>query len=125
MTMLVRCYPDVFLDVGSGVDNVLAQVALTTNVRTCIGTELRRELVLLKQVDVGDVSMSRHSPLCEATIVFANIFLFEEDAKLIVSRELSAMPEAWVIVSTSLFGPRHRSPWKATPQSIYIYRNKL
>ncbi|EEY59348.1 uncharacterized protein PITG_11355 [Phytophthora infestans T30-4] len=163
--MLVRCYPDVFLDVGAGVGSVLAQVALTTKVRTCIGIEVRRDLVslgrrcmqqlrkqyprlskvLLKQVDVRDVSMSRHSPSCEATIVFANIFLFEEDAKLIVSRELSAMPEARVIVSTSLFCPRHRSScsepyckswkldhqlevqcsWKATPHPIYIYRKKL
>ncbi|ETP54689.1 hypothetical protein F442_00665 [Phytophthora nicotianae P10297] len=103
---------DVFLDVGAGVGNILAQVALTTDARLCVGIEFRRVLVslgqrclhqqlkiqprldkvMLKLLDVRDVSMSRHSPICEATIVFANIFLFDEDAKLIVSRELSAMP---------------------------------
>ncbi|EEY54434.1 uncharacterized protein PITG_08077 [Phytophthora infestans T30-4] len=36
-----------FLDVGAGVGNVLAQVALTTKVRTCIGIELRRDLISL------------------------------------------------------------------------------
>ncbi|ETK96698.1 hypothetical protein L915_00653 [Phytophthora nicotianae] len=156
---------DVFLDVGAGVGNILAHVALTTDARLCVGIEFRRVLVslgqrclhqqlkiqprldkvMLKLLDVRDVSMSRHSPICEATIVFANIFLFDEDAKLIVSRELSAMPVARVIVSTSLFCPRHRSScsepyckswkldhqlevqcsWKATPHAIYIYRKKL
>ncbi|EEY59754.1 uncharacterized protein PITG_21040 [Phytophthora infestans T30-4] len=38
---------DVFLDVGAGVGNVLAQVALTKKVRTCIGIEVRRDLVSL------------------------------------------------------------------------------
>ncbi|ETP29516.1 hypothetical protein F442_21333 [Phytophthora nicotianae P10297] len=120
---------DVFLDVGAGVGNVLAQVALMTNVRACVGIELRRDLVSigehrmrlqhrkyprlrkvqLKQADCRDVLMSQHPLICEATIVFANIFLFEEDAKLVVSRELSAMPVARMIVATSLFCPRHRS----------------
>ncbi|ETI31543.1 hypothetical protein F443_21496 [Phytophthora nicotianae P1569] len=36
---------DVFLDVGAGVGNVLAQVELMTNVRACVGIELRRDLV--------------------------------------------------------------------------------
>ncbi|KAG2963621.1 hypothetical protein PC118_g20789 [Phytophthora cactorum] len=40
---------DVFLDVGAGVGNILAQVALATDVRVCIGVELRSELVSLGQ----------------------------------------------------------------------------
>ncbi|KAG7392244.1 hypothetical protein PHYPSEUDO_001348 [Phytophthora pseudosyringae] len=40
---------DVFLDVGAGVGNILAQVALTTDVKMCIGVELRRDLVGLGQ----------------------------------------------------------------------------
>jgi hypothetical protein len=152
---------DVFLDVGAGVGNIVAQVALATNAKRCIGVELRKDLValgqcciqqhikhqpllgevLLKQADVRDVSLSSHSLICEATVVFANIFLFEEDAKLVVSRELSAMPMARVIVSTSQFCPRHRSTcsepyckrwclerqievhcsWKSACHPVYIY----
>ncbi|ETO71045.1 hypothetical protein F444_12544, partial [Phytophthora nicotianae P1976] len=40
---------DVFLDVGAGVGNILAQVALTTDARLCVGIEFRRDLVSLGQ----------------------------------------------------------------------------
>ncbi|EEY59480.1 uncharacterized protein PITG_20932 [Phytophthora infestans T30-4] len=165
MTTRVRCYPGIFVDVEAGAGNVLAQVALTRNVRACIGVELRRDHVslgdrcmqqqlkqypwlrkiLLKQVNVRDGSMSRLPHICEATIVFDKIFLFEEDAKLIVLRELRAMSEARMIVATSLFCPSHRSSctepcckcweldhhievhvsWKATLHPLFIYRKKL
>ncbi|KAG2795742.1 hypothetical protein PC110_g21465 [Phytophthora cactorum] len=40
---------DVFHDVGAGVGNILAQVALTTDVRVCVDIELRGDLVSLGQ----------------------------------------------------------------------------
>ncbi|ETM42323.1 hypothetical protein L914_12000, partial [Phytophthora nicotianae] len=40
---------DVFLDVGAGVGNILAHVALTTDARLCVGIEFRRVLVSLGQ----------------------------------------------------------------------------
>ncbi|KAG2967009.1 hypothetical protein PC119_g24586 [Phytophthora cactorum] len=86
------------LDVGAGVGNILAQVALTTDVRDCVGVELRSDLIslgqycmqqqikhysrlgkmLLKTVDVRDVSMSTQPPICEVTIVFANITVLKK-----------------------------------------------
>ncbi|KAJ8579186.1 hypothetical protein ON010_g5 [Phytophthora cinnamomi] len=96
---------DVFLDVGAGIGNVLVQIALTTDVRAYVGVEMRadlcalaeariqqhvRELPLLRKVfvkatDVRDADIASQSPTRDATIVFANIFLFEEDAKLVVT----------------------------------------
>ncbi|KAG1694315.1 hypothetical protein DVH05_021667 [Phytophthora capsici] len=93
---------DIFLDVGSGIGNVLVQVALTTKVNKCIGVEVRDELcaiathrisrniktypllqkVTVKAADVRDVLLATQPPTSDATIVFANYFLFEEDAKL-------------------------------------------
>jgi hypothetical protein len=96
---------DAFLDIGAGIGNVLAQVALTTKVERCIGVEVRAELssiatrrirqdadtypqlrkVELKPADVRDVLMSTQPPTSEATVIFANYFLFEEAAKLVVA----------------------------------------
>ncbi|GMF57164.1 unnamed protein product [Phytophthora fragariaefolia] len=155
-------HEDIFLDIGAAVGNVLAQVALMTDVRTCIGLEVRGDFLALGQngirqhlsnhpqlakveirlADAHDVLLSRQPPFCDATVVFANIFLFEEHAKLVVLQELGAMSATRVIVSTSKFCLRHRSTcsqpyckswnlehqievrvsWKATPHPIYIYR---
>lgn len=141
---------------------MLAQVALTTTTRKCIGVELREELCslakqhiqnhitaypLLRKVtmipaDVRDVVLSVQAPASEATVIFANYFLFEEAAKLVVARELSAMPNARIIASTSRFCPRHRAncsqpfcsrwklvreqqvecSWKSSLTSLYIYK---
>ncbi|GMF27828.1 unnamed protein product [Phytophthora fragariaefolia] len=158
-------HEDIFLDIGAGVGNVLAQVALMTDMRTCIGLEVRGDLVALGQncirqhlsnhphlaiveirlANARDVLLSRQPPFCDATVAFANIFLFEEHTKLVVLQELGAMSATRVIVSTSKSCLRHRSTcsqpyckswnlehqievrvsWKATPHPIYIYRKKL
>ncbi|KAG2919761.1 hypothetical protein PC110_g12857 [Phytophthora cactorum] len=98
---------DVFLDVGAGIGNVLAQVALTTKVSTCLGVEMRRDLcslsvrhmrhhadayplhrnVVMASADVRDVSLSSQAPISKATIILANYFLFEKAAKLVLARE--------------------------------------
>ncbi|KAE8879547.1 hypothetical protein PF005_g10708 [Phytophthora fragariae] len=97
---------DIFLDMGAGIGNVLAQVALATKVSKCIGVEVRGELfslgtermlrnvdmypllrkVFLKSADVRDLLLSAQPPTCDATIIFANNFLFEETAKIFVAR---------------------------------------
>ncbi|KAG3030339.1 hypothetical protein PC120_g3831 [Phytophthora cactorum] len=98
---------DVFRDVGAGIGNVLAQVALTTKVSTCLGVEMRRDLcslsvrhmrhhadayplhrnVVMASADVRDVSLSSQAPISKATIILANYFLFEKAAKLVLARE--------------------------------------
>ncbi|KAG3164720.1 hypothetical protein PC128_g20078 [Phytophthora cactorum] len=105
---------DIFLDVGAGIGNVLAQVALTTCIGKCIGIEVSSDACLLganhihhyansypllhkvtmKDADVRDALLSVQALTCGATIIYANYFLFEEYAKLVVSQELSAMLKA-------------------------------
>ncbi|POM76085.1 Histone methylation protein DOT1 [Phytophthora palmivora] len=140
---------DVFLDVGAGISNVLAQVALTTKVSKCIGVERSSDTypllrkVFLKAADVRDLVLSKQPPTCEATIVFANYFLFEETAKLVVATELSGMLTAGVIAATSLFCPRHSArcsqpfcerwkldqtvmvacSWKSELTPFYVYKD--
>jgi hypothetical protein len=152
---------DVFLNVGAGIGNILVQVALTTKVRRCVGVEVRDDLCslairhmrrhaaaypLLRKMsmvaaDVRHALLSAQAPTSEATIVFANYFLFEETAKLFLARELSAMPNARFVASTARFCSRHRAwcpqpfcarlqlthelnaecSWKAGLTSLYIY----
>ncbi|KAG4040320.1 hypothetical protein PC116_g21160 [Phytophthora cactorum] len=75
---------DVFIGVGAGIGNFLAQVALTASV--------------IKRICV-------EAPTSEATIIFANYFFFEEEAKLVVTRERCAMPKSPIVAATSRFSP--------------------
>ncbi|GMF55140.1 unnamed protein product [Phytophthora fragariaefolia] len=47
---------DVFMDVGAGIGNVLAQVALTTKVGRCLGIEVRNELC-----SIAEKHLRRHA----------------------------------------------------------------
>ncbi|OWZ10442.1 Histone methylation protein [Phytophthora megakarya] len=120
---------DVFLDVGAGIGNILAQVALTTNAKACIGVEIREDLcgvghrcfqrhtsqypqlvnVNRRCMDVRDAAMSSQLPTRDATAIFADTFFFEESAKLVIARELGAMAKARTVASTSSVYPRHRA----------------
>ncbi|POM59084.1 Histone methylation protein [Phytophthora palmivora] len=155
---------DIFVDIRAGIGNVVSQVALATNVKASIGIEVRNELWMLSErcikcysckyplllkvsmmnVDVQDAALSFKSPTCHATLVFTNNFLFEESAKLVISRELCSLPKARVVGTSSLVFPRHRAScvnifcarwkrertlkapcsWKATTHSLFIYRRK-
>ncbi|OWZ24838.1 Histone methylation protein, partial [Phytophthora megakarya] len=119
---------DIFLDVGAGVGNILAQVAIATSVRACVDIEVRSDLcqlaerclhrfvgrfphlgkVVIKKTDVRDVSFSSNPATRDATLVFANFFLFEEDAKLVLARELATLSKARLLAVTLRFCPRHR-----------------
>ncbi|KAL3660467.1 hypothetical protein V7S43_014615 [Phytophthora oleae] len=120
---------DVFLDIEAGIGNVVAQIALTTNVGACVGQEVRSELcalaverlrnssnnyprlqkMIMIATDVRDAAISSKPPMCDATIVFANNLLFEEDTNLVLSRGLCAMPSARVVAVSCNFCPRHRA----------------
>ncbi|KAF1795514.1 S-adenosyl-L-methionine-dependent methyltransferase [Phytophthora cactorum] len=109
---------DVFIGVGAGIGNFLAQVALTASVIKRICVEVRNELnslatqhmqrhidVVMKAKDVRDGLLSVQAPTSEATIIFANYFFFEEEAKLVVTRERCAMPKSPIVAATSRFSP--------------------
>ncbi|KAE9361195.1 hypothetical protein PF008_g1284 [Phytophthora fragariae] len=79
---------DVFLNIGAGIGNVLAQVVLTAKVRKCIDVEVRDDLsplpvqhmrrpaatypllrkVTMVAVDVRDALLSTQVPTSDATI---------------------------------------------------------
>ncbi|GMF15916.1 unnamed protein product [Phytophthora fragariaefolia] len=78
---------EIFLDVGAGVGNNLAQVALMMEVRicdlvtleqSCIRQHLKdhphRAKVEVRLVDARDVLLSSQPPFCEAAIGFASLF---------------------------------------------------
>ncbi|ETP31187.1 hypothetical protein F442_19932 [Phytophthora nicotianae P10297] len=119
---------DSFLDIGSGVGNVVAQVALATSVNKVIGVEIRRDLYdlgmkmmakstrsrrLLERVqlvcqDIVDMHISTTPPYADVTVVFWNNILFEPQVVEIVKEELSGMFLLKKLVSSLNFCPRHR-----------------
>ncbi|TYZ65698.1 hypothetical protein PybrP1_006389 [[Pythium] brassicae (nom. inval.)] len=121
---------DVFVDVGSGVGNVVAQVALQTRARKCIGVEIRRELCvrgqqlmrrcelrarLLPKVaivcgDAVDVCLATTRPMNESTVVYLNNILFQAATNVHLTAQLCALPRARVIAATAVFCARHREP---------------
>jgi hypothetical protein len=154
-------HDDVFLDVGAGLGNVAAQFAIQTNARQCLGIEKWPELVsrgvfclrtrasrtlllhkvILHQGNVLDTPLSTTTPFQDASVIFLNDFLFDETAKLVVQEELTLMPRARLILSTSRYCPRHRescrrsfcakweltkttygpASWKSSQIAIYMY----
>ncbi|KAF1785578.1 histone H3-K79 methyltransferase [Phytophthora cactorum] len=100
---------DIFLDVGCGIGNIVAQFALQTPVRS--GVQLRSDLWhlgcqlisrfskvkpllkkgILLQGDAKDGGLSLRPPFCDATIVYLNSFLFIDDVKALLLRELCAL----------------------------------
>ncbi|KAG1712089.1 hypothetical protein DVH05_009328 [Phytophthora capsici] len=132
---------DVFLDIGSGVGNVVAQFALSTKVRACIGIEIRRVLadrcnaMLVDHVaewarlqnvevyaeDVNQIDLSLTYPFSSATIVLANNLRFEPSTTLHITNELLFLTDAWLVVFTSEVCPRHSS----TCSNVFCTRWKL
>ena len=122
-------HDDVFLDVGAGVGNVVAQVALESNFRWCIGVEMRSELVSLfntliscrneerlEHVIALDVDITKHSleiihPVTETTHLFCHNTLFTEESKLALE-ELCWLPKLRCIAVSELLCPRHSARCK-------------
>lgn len=104
-----------------GTDDNLPLLHISIEVRSelcslgqhCVQDHLNAYLHLqklkMKSADARDVSIASQAVTSKATIVFTSIFLFEEDDKLAVARELSEMYNARAVVTTSLFCPRHRA----------------
>ncbi|OWZ22807.1 Histone methylation protein [Phytophthora megakarya] len=78
---------DVFLIVGAGLRHIVAQFALQTGARMCLGIEKGRRLFKLECSVVLDTPLSTRNPFKEATIVFLNDIVFTELAKLVVREE--------------------------------------
>jgi hypothetical protein len=119
---------DVFVDVGSGVGNVLLQVALESAFDKCIGIEMRPELALLTRslvhkrkimsphlskisvinVDISKQSVDLLKRLEEATHVFSHNSLFTE-AALLALDDVCWLPKLKCIVLSRVICPRHNA----------------
>ncbi|EGZ06561.1 hypothetical protein PHYSODRAFT_353125 [Phytophthora sojae] len=111
---------DLFLDIGAGIGNVVAQVALGTTVYQAIGIELRedihslgaemilRERTSLFRNDVAAVPIAYTPPFADSTVVYWNNVLFDTPVIEHVKDQLCGMTMIRFLVSCLNMCPRHR-----------------
>ena len=117
---------DVFADIGSGVGNIVVQVALQTPVRMCLGVELRAEVmqagkrlieksaslyVQLRKVwligaDIKD--KHAHVGIQKATLLYSFNTLFTPKSKHEFTRRLCRLPAVRRLVISAKPCSRHR-----------------
>ncbi|EGZ05026.1 hypothetical protein PHYSODRAFT_534973, partial [Phytophthora sojae] len=100
---------DVFLDAGSGVGNVLAQIALQTQAFRVVGIEIQRDLAArdmeLIALEVGSTQLPyqlRHPIIFHDTV-------FEEDVVLAMRALCMKLPHLRLVALTTRVCPRHRN----------------
>lgn len=121
---------DVFADIGSGVGNIIAQVALQTDVKAVVGIEMRVQVAELGQQLMKDASQSspQLKKVCvvagdirslqyleddrtkHITVLFAHNNLFEGDAVRALHEMCCVLPDLRRVALTVKVCPRHR-PW--------------
>ena len=117
---------DVFVDIGSGLGNVVVQVALQSNVGKSVGIDIREDLIELSRRRIEenkkqynqlekvnlineDITVMNATELQDATIVFCNNKLFSPKAVLALGAILCDLPNAKLVVVGQLQCPRHRA----------------
>jgi hypothetical protein len=119
---------DVFVDVGSGVGNVVAQVALETNVRTALGVEIRAELArqgrnLMEQnydhypqlskveiypQDICAVDVENDYQFKKVTVLFCHNTVFKPEVHLMLEQICCRLPLLRTVILSVPFCARHR-----------------
>jgi 16S rRNA A1518/A1519 N6-dimethyltransferase RsmA/KsgA/DIM1 with predicted DNA glycosylase/AP lyase activity len=120
---------DVFVDVGSGIGNVISQVVLQCPVRLCIGVEIQARCVelskriiaqnalkysrlrrlMLWNADVKDLSVLHIDRLQAVTILYANNLVFSESTQLVLEDLTCKLSSLKIVAVTMPFCTRHRS----------------
>jgi tRNA G46 methylase TrmB len=118
---------DVFLDVGSGVGNVILQVALQSSFRQCVGIEKREELADITQkvlvqhmqhyprlgsvvVIAGDITTMDFDTIqniTNSTHLYCSNKVFTTDA-LLALEDMCLLPKLKKVVMTDVPCPRHK-----------------
>jgi hypothetical protein len=131
---------DVFLDVGAGIGNVVAQVALETNIRSCIGVEIRAMLsqqgyqligqfsktyprlrkVVMHAVDICTVDTQL---LRKTSVLFCHNTVFKPDAQLVVEQLCCRLPDLRVVILQQSFCSRHRP--SCTREFCTLFRRRI
>jgi hypothetical protein len=138
---------DVFLDIGSGIGNVVVQVALQCNVKQAIGIEIRQEVASLglrliqeaRQIhpqlsrvcvfgrDICDLEED-FTAIANATVLYTNNYLFVPGATLAIQRLCCRLQHLRVVVMGAQACPRHRPRctnefcfvWKEQAEILYV-----
>lgn len=125
------CDTDVFLDVGCGIGNVVAQVALESRFRLAIGVEMRETVLAMgKQLiddqkkterrlqktrfidaDIRNDGFLNTPPIQETTHLYCHNLVFSEESNMALER-LVEMPSLHAVVVSRAFCPRHRPSCK-------------
>jgi hypothetical protein len=128
--LIARCQlqqADIFIDVGSGVGNVIAQVALESLVNRAIGIEVRANLASLgskaivdatpiyprlsqavnRQGDVLDLAKD-WSLVADCTVLYCNNLVFTEEANLSLHHLCCVLSTLRIVVLGTEVCPRHR-----------------
>jgi hypothetical protein len=119
---------DVFMDVGSGVGNVIVQVSLETGVMKCIGVEMRADVAeaglkliqmeaprLVEQVrvsvviaDIRKLQLADDRRTSIATVLYAHNTVFQVDSNLALVRACCKISSLRLVVLCTVVCPRHR-----------------
>jgi hypothetical protein len=123
---------DVFLDVGSGIGNVIAQVALESQARLCLGIEIQKHAANLAkkimnqnlhrfsefkrvwqvEADIRQLSMDTLARLQGVTIIFTNNLVFDQEAHQKVEELICSLSKLRYVAVARKFCYRHRKNCK-------------
>lgn len=118
---------DVFVDVGSGLGNIVCQMALETLAKMCLGLELRQDIVefshaLIRDAlphcprmqkvqllagDIKDFDMAGHALFQRATILYSFNSLFSGDSGVSLVRQLCDLQMLHTVILAAHPCPRH------------------
>ncbi|POM79143.1 Hypothetical protein PHPALM_3245 [Phytophthora palmivora] len=119
---------DVFVDIGAGLGNVVAQLILQTQVQRAIGIGIREDIQragvnamknsLFYQAfqerasfiyrDVTDIQLPHEFPFADATVVYWSNILFKQKVIEKVKAQLILISTVRILMSAVNFCPRHR-----------------
>lgn len=136
---------DVFLDIGSGIGNVIIQVAVETQVGICIGIEVQSQLALLSKSlissaratyarlgkisvyedDIRQISGAPKAAMQSSTIVFANNLVFEPSTNEALEVFVTSAPRLAHVITTQAVCGRHRDTCKREFCSVWHFRKSI
>jgi hypothetical protein len=122
------CRTDVFGDIGSGIGNVLAQIALQTTAARCVGVEVRRKLaaqsseiirrfrqafprlscVSIVPGDIKNMTVQMRVELQPCSVLLCNNKVFELADTLAVQNLVASLSNVGLVLLMEKFCPRCR-----------------
>jgi hypothetical protein len=121
-------HEDVFVDIGSGIGNVVAQVALETSVKAAIGVEIRGDLarigsdlikrfqhqykrlqaVCIHSADICAFNWKDFHDFQQATVLYCHNTLFKPEAQLVLEQLCCQLSRLKLVILQQPFCHRHR-----------------